>query len=94
MLFQKRSPVVQILYYSLCDILKRQAIESKYGSDLASVECRNVKLQLADKEIIMGESTFKSIKGFNSRSTEKSLAWNAIILWNHNLRILSKIASR
>ena len=42
--------------------LKPQAIESKYGSDLASVEYRNVKLQLADKEILMGESMLEELR--------------------------------
>ena len=50
LLFQKISAVVHILYDSLCDILKKlkrrfltpQAIESKYGSDLAYVESKNV----------------------------------------------------
>ena len=64
LLFQMRYPAVHILYDSLCDIFKKcmrflklQAIESKYESEYASVECRNVKLQLADKEILIREST-------------------------------------
>ena len=70
LLFWKRSPVVHILYDSLYDILKKlmrrflkpQAIESNYGSDLASVECRNLKLQLADKENLIGEITLKALR--------------------------------
>ena len=41
--------------------LKPQAMESKNGSDLALVECRNVRLQLADKEILIGDSTLKAL---------------------------------
>ena len=54
LVLQRASPVVQIMYDSLCDILlklkrrfmKKHAIEKKYGCDLASVECKYVKLQL------------------------------------------------
>ena len=30
---------------------------NKYGSDLASIECQNVKIQLSEPEILIGEMT-------------------------------------
>ena len=61
LVFQKASPVVHIMYDSLCDILlkpmrrfmKEQAIEKKYGHDLVSVECKDVKLQLQDRDLVI-----------------------------------------
>ena len=63
--FQKSSPVIHVVYDSLCDILlklmrrflKLQAAEKKYGAELASIECTNTKLQLADKEMVIGDGT-------------------------------------
>ena len=72
LLFQKSTPVVHILYDSLCDILnklfrrflKPQAMENKYGSDLASVDC--TKLQLSDNEIVLGDTTRKALKNLTA----------------------------
>ena len=52
-LFQRASPVIYIMYDSMCDILVRllrrfmkgQAVEKKYGSDQTYIECQDVKLQ-------------------------------------------------
>ena len=57
LLFQRASPVIHIMYDSMCDILVRllrrymkgQAVEKRYGSDLTSIECQDVKLQLPDE---------------------------------------------
>ena len=56
LLFQRASPVIPIMYDSMCDILVRllrrfmkgQAVEKRYGSDLTSIECQDVKLQLPE----------------------------------------------
>ena len=69
-LFLKSSPVVHVLNDSMCDILvkrmkrsmKTQVLEKKYGSDLASIECKDLKLQLTDKDIVIGDSTRKALK--------------------------------
>ena len=52
LLFQRASPVIHIMHDSMCDILVRllkrfmkgQAVEKRYGSDLTSIECQDVKL--------------------------------------------------
>ena len=53
-LFQKSSSVHHLLCCKICDILaklmmrfmKAQTVDKKYGSDLTTVECKDVKLQL------------------------------------------------
>ena len=70
LLFQKSSPVIHVVYDSLCDILlklmrrllKPQATEKKYEAELASIECTNTKLQLADKEMVIGDGTWEALK--------------------------------
>ena len=70
LLHQKSSPVVHMLYDSMCDILaklmrrflKPQVLEKKYGVDLAGIECRDLKLQLADRDIVIGDNTRKALK--------------------------------
>ena len=65
LLFQRASPVIHIMYDSMCDILVRllrrfmkgQAVEKRYGSDLTSIECQDVKLQLPDKSIVIVKLT-------------------------------------
>ena len=77
--FQKRCPVVHILYDSLCDTLmkllrrfmKPQSIENKYGSDLTHVDC--TKLQLPDKEIVIGDSTRKVLKDLTGDQQRNAL---------------------
>ena len=69
LLFQKECQIVHILYDSLCHILLRllrrfmvrSAIE-KYGCDLASIECKDIELQLSDKDIVIGVDTKKALK--------------------------------
>ena len=68
LLFQKSSPVVHILYDSLCDIivkiprrfLKAETMDNKYGSDLTSIDC--TKYQLPYKEIVIGDTTRKALR--------------------------------
>ena len=58
----------------MCDVLaklmrrfmKTQVFEKKYGSDLASVECKDLKLQLTDKDIVIGDSLRKALKELSS----------------------------
>ena len=69
LLIQKSSPVVHVLYGSMCDILaklmrrfmKTQVLE-KYWSDLVSIECKDLKLELIDKDIVIGDSMRKGLK--------------------------------
>ena len=70
MMFQKGSPVIHILYDSFCDILVKlmrrfliaDAIEQKYGSNLTTIECSKRKLQLLDKELVIGNITRQALK--------------------------------
>ena len=73
--FQKSSPVTHVVYGSLCDILlklirflKPQATEKKYGAELASIECTNTKLQLADKEMVIGDGTWKTLSAHKHKN--------------------------
>ena len=69
LLFQRASPVIHIMYDSMCDILVRllrrfmkgQAVEKRYGSDLTSIECQDVKLQLPDKSIVIGKGAREAL---------------------------------
>ena len=69
LLFQKSSPTIHILYDSVCDVLaklmrrfmKMAALEKKYGSELASIECKDVSLQLADKDVVIGDRARKGL---------------------------------
>ena len=53
-----------MLYDSMCDILakltrrfmKTQVLERKYGLDLAGIQCRDLKAQLADRGIVIGDT--------------------------------------
>ena len=40
----------------------RSAIDKKYGCDLASIECKNIELQLSDKDIVIGVDTRRALK--------------------------------
>ena len=69
LLFQKSSPTVHILYDSMCDVLaklmrrfmKMEELEKKYGSELASIKCKDVNCQLAKKDIVIGDKARKGL---------------------------------
>ena len=69
-LHQKSLPVVHMLYDSMCDILaklmrrfmKTQVFERKYGLDLAGIQCRDLKAQLADRDTVIGDNTRKALR--------------------------------
>jgi hypothetical protein len=73
LLFQKATPVIHIMYDSICRILmklmrrfmKMHALEKKYGAHLASVESKNVELQLSDKDIVIGSATRTALAELN-----------------------------
>ena len=58
LVFQRFSPVVHILYDCTCETLTKllrrfvqsKEMDSKHESSLASINCKDVKLQLADKD--------------------------------------------
>ena len=81
LLFQRASPVIHIMYDSMCDILvrllrrfmKEQAVEKRYGSDLTSIECQDVKLQLPDKSIVIGKGAREALMKLTSEQQRQAL---------------------
>ena len=81
LLFQTASPVIHIMYDSMCDILVRllrrfmkgQAVEKRYGSDLTSIECQDVKLQLPDKSIVIGKGAREALVKLTSEQQRQAL---------------------
>ena len=80
LLFQRASPVIHIMYDSVCDILVRllrfmkgQAVEKWYGSDLTSIECQDVKLQLPDKSIVIGKGAREALVKLTSEQQRQAL---------------------
>ena len=81
LLFQRASPVIHIMYDSMCDILVRllrrfmkgQAVEKRYGSDLTSIECQDVKLQLPDKSIVIGKGAREALVKLTSEQQRQTL---------------------
>ena len=53
--------------------LKPQATEKKYGAELASVECTNTKLQMADKEMVIGHGTWKALSALQAEKQKRSM---------------------
>ena len=81
LLFQRASPVIHIMYNSMCDILVRllrrfmkgQAVEKRYGSDLTSIECQDVQLQLPDKSIVIGKGAREALVKLTSEQQRQAL---------------------
>ena len=83
LLFQRASPVIHIMYDSMCDILVRllrlrrfmkgQAVEKRHGSDLTSIECQGVKLQLPDKSIVIGKGAREALVKLTSEQQRQAL---------------------
>ena len=81
LLFQRASPVIHIMYDSMCDILVRllrrfmkgQAVEKRYGSDLTYIECQDVKLQLPDKSIVIGKGAREALVKLTSEQQRQAL---------------------
>ena len=81
LLFQRASPVIHIMYGSMCDILVRllrrfmkgRAVEKRYGSDLTSIECQDVKLQLPDKSIVIGKGAREALVKLTSEQQRQAL---------------------
>ena len=81
LLFQRASPVIHIMYDSMCDILVRllrrfikgQAVEKRYGSDLTSIECQDVKLELPDKSIVIWKGAREALVKLTSEQQRQAL---------------------
>ena len=46
--------------------MKPQTTEKKYGAELVSIQCTDTKLQLVDKELIIGDTTQKALATIQS----------------------------
>ena len=84
LLFQRSSSVAHILYDCICETLTKllrrfvqsKEMDSKHGTSLGSINCKEVKLQVADKDIVIGDSTRKALKRTFTRAAEVYNAWN------------------
>ena len=80
LLFQKSAPVIHILYDSLCGVLMKlmrqfiqtMVLENVVGSELTKVNCKDVKLQLSDKDLNLGSSTRKALKELSPDQQRKA----------------------
>ena len=80
LLFQKSAPVIHILYDSLCGVLMKlmrrfiqtTVLENVVGSELTKVNCKDVKLQLSDKDLNLGSSTRKALKELSPDQQRKA----------------------
>ena len=72
-LFQKSTPTIHLAYDSMCltllkvmrRFLKPTALEGKFGATLRSVSFEDVKLQLTDNELVIGDQTRKALACLN-----------------------------
>ena len=53
--------------------MKGQAVEKRYGSDLTSIECQDVKLQLPDKSIVIGKGAGEALVKLTSEQQRQAL---------------------
>ena len=80
LVFQRSSPVVHTLYDCICETLTKllrfvqsKEMDSKHGSSLASINCKDVKLQLADKDIVIGDSTRKALRELSAEQQRHTM---------------------
>ena len=80
-LFQKSGPTVHIVYDSMCQsllkvmrrFLKASSLEDKYGVELSDIPCNDVKLQLSDSELIIGDETRRALGKLKSEKQKSAL---------------------
>ena len=53
--------------------MQAHVIDKKFGSDLISIDCKSVKLQLQDKELVIGSNTRKVLKELPSDQQKHAL---------------------
>ena len=53
--------------------MTEQAIGNKYGSDLTLIECTDVKLQLPEKDIVIGTDVRKALKNLTHDQQEYAM---------------------
>ena len=72
---------MHFLYDEMCEIILKllrrfirpQALANKYGSDFASIECQNVKIQLSEPEIVIVEMTRNAMAKLTSDQQKQAL---------------------
>ena len=63
--------------------MKPDAVEGKYGSQLVTIDCKGIKLQLQEDDLVIGTRTRKALKKLTLASR------NALSLeFNHFMELL------
>ena len=65
----------------------RSAIDKKYGCDLASIECKDIELQLSDKDIVMGVDSRNALKDLSHDQQKYAM----LGIWYHSCRASVKV---
>ena len=73
--------------------MKGQAVEKRYGSDLTSIECQDVKLQLPDKSIVIGKGAREALVKLASEQQKISSVGNSFLYVHYSYRTAAEIAS-
>ena len=63
----------EIILKLLRRFIRPQALVNKYGSDLASIECQNIKIQLSEPEIVIGKTTRNAMAKLTSDQQKQAL---------------------
>ena len=62
--------------------MKPDAVEGKYGSELVTIDCKDIKLQLQEDDLVIGTRTRKALKKLTPWPAGMLYPWSSIILWN------------
>ena len=73
--------------------MKGQAVDKRYGSDLTSIECQDVKLQLPDKSIVIGKGAREALVKLTSEQPKTSSVGNSFLYVHYSYRTAAEIAS-
>ena len=71
--------------------MKGQAVEKRYGSDLTSIECQDVKLQLPDKSIVIEKGAREAL--VKHLSNKACSVGNLFLHVHYSYRTAAEIAS-
>ena len=80
-LFQKSGPTVHIVYDSMCQnllkdmqrFMKGQLLEGNYGTGLVDIPRSDVKLQLSDSELNIGDGTRRALGKLKAKKQKSAL---------------------
>ena len=71
---QNSGPQIHVLYDRICELLlklmgrclKQTAIKNAYGKDLVAIDCKDVKNQLPDQELVVGDEARRSLSSLDA----------------------------